>query len=201
MNNTESTTKLYGYVNVDGGYIPACDRCGGLGRYAYNSLTGDTHCYKCTGRGYNTDKRFTRDEALARTARLEKARARREAKAQAEWQAELENTREARKAEAAEIAAYQAELATWTHLDVNVGDAVTVTGTVEALVDVQGNYGDSRLVVIETPEKQSVNMFTTAIWAYNVERGQSVTIKGTVKGKGEYNGKAQTTLTRPSLQS
>jgi hypothetical protein len=129
-------------------------------------------------------------------ARNEKAKERREAKIQAEWEAGHEE-RELAKAKA-ELARQKLELenSRWSHLDAQIGDKVTVTGNITTAMSVETQYGTSRLIVIETAERQAVKLFTTAEWSWTATRDDAITIIGTVKSFDEYNGKAQTTLTR-----
>ena len=96
-----------------------------------------------------------------------------------------------------EEAQRQAELATYKHLDASVGDAVVVSGVIAVATTIDTQYGESRLVVIETPEREAVKLFTTASWAWGVERGEALAVSGTVKSFDTYDGKPQTQLVRP----
>lgn len=78
---------------------------------------------------------------------------------------------------------------------------VTVTGTVvTALTTEPGRYGSSRLVVIEgtgDDEGVTAKMFTSAEWAWKVDRDDTLTVTATVKKHDEYDGIPQTVLARP----
>lgn len=198
---SETQAPLFSHHRTSAGYVPNCARCNGTGKFGFNHLSGEDHCYLCLGVGTTSERVYTRDEAVAREARQDRARERREAQAQAEWEAGRVE-REARAQASANAEAERlAELASWSYLSAGIDERVTVHGTVAVLADVEGYYGSSRLVVVETDAKQSVAMFTTASWAYSVERGQLVTITGTVKSFGEYEGRAQTTLSKPKLSN
>lgn len=79
------------------------------------------------------------------------------------------------------------------------GDKVTVSGTIEQLTSIEGQYGTSRLVVLVTAERVTVKTFTTAGWAWEVDKGDTVTITGTVKKNEEYKGVTASVLTRCKL--
>ena len=161
------------------GYRHTCDRCGGIGRVeAWGHVEGGL-CFKCEGEGV-TGKSFATLEALdAHVAKLAVARDKREAKREAER------------------LAYEAELAQWKHLDAHVDETVTVTGVVAVSAVIDTQWGSSKLIVIETPEREAVKLFTSANWAWGVERDETVTVTGTVKSFDNYDGKPQTVLSRP----
>lgn len=89
------------------------------------------------------------------------------------------------------------------HLDAQEGDKVAVTGTVEVRLTVEQSAGYTTrtalmLVIKGTGEHEGVTVKTTGSGAtlWDVQRGDTVTLSGTVKGFGEYDGVAQTLLTR-----
>lgn len=85
----------------------------------------------------------------------------------------------------------------------SVGDKLTLTGTVTVVAAVDGyhyNSPDQRLLVIDCGEHVAKTI-TSAAWAYKVERGDTVTVQGTVKAHQDYQGVAQTVLTRPKRVS
>lgn len=180
------------------GFARVCAKCDGTGIFYRHAQTADGWsavqdvCFPChgtghTGKVYGTVSEFDKARAIA-----EKARERREAKRQAEWEAGQNE----RNSKAAEV---QAELATWKHLDAQVGDKVNVTGTIKVIASIETDYGFSNLIIIESDNTEAIKLFTTAGWSYEVSRDQVVTIDGTVKSFGEYEGKAQTILNRPKL--
>lgn len=196
--NIITTPKNYQVAQVEDVFIRLCKQCGGSGEYSFNSITGDTFCYRCMGVGYMGKEFSSVEEAEKACVAYEKAAERREAKRQAE----LEAGAEARRAEEAELEAkrqaYLAEIATWKHLQASIGDKVNVTGTVSVLSTFENNFGGyTTIVVIETAEKENVKMFTGAGWVNEVSKGDVVTIAGTVSGFGDYEGVAQTTLKAP----
>jgi hypothetical protein len=187
-------------MSVAGGFSRQCGKCAGDGIYwrqvptahGYTSIADV--CFPCDGTGA-VGKVFPTVEAFDKArANAEKAQARRDAKRDAEWEAGREQ-REARQAEAElRIAEAAAELTTWKYLDARMNDTVTITGTVTTAVEIETRFGYTRLIVVETEDKEAVKMFTTAGWAWETERDAVVTIQGNVKSFDEYEGKAQTTL-------
>ncbi len=80
-----------------------------------------------------------------------------------------------------------------------VGDKLTLTGTVTVVAAIDGYHYHSpqqRLLVIDCGEHVAKTI-TSAAWAYTVERGETLTVQGTVKAHHDYQGVAQTVLTRP----
>lgn len=187
------------------GYRRACGRCGGTGFLAHYAEIWNGTCFKCDGAGALGKSFPTAEECQAHIAKLAVAREKREAKREAERLAEWEAGRAQREAEEAkrqaEREAREAELAQWKHLEAQEGDTVTVSGvaTVSAVVETQ--WGSSKLIVIETPQREAVKLFTSAEWAWGVERDEALTVTGTVKSFGEYDGKPQTVLNRPKRVS
>lgn len=80
------------------------------------------------------------------------------------------------------------------------GQKITATGTVTMAKVIQGYYGSSVLVVVQT-ETGIAKMFTTAAWAWDVAPGQQVEVSGTVKAREEFRGERQTVLTRPKAKA
>jgi hypothetical protein len=187
-------------MSVAGGFSRQCGKCSGDGIYwrqvptAHGYDTIADVCFPCNGTGA-VGKVFPTVEAFDKArANADKAQARRDAKREAEWEAGRED-REALKADAERsIAEAAAELTTWNYLDARIDDTVTITGTVATAVEIETRFGYSRLIVVETDNKEAVKMFTTASWAWEVERDAVVTITGNVKSFDEYEGKAQTML-------
>ncbi|MCH6469876.1 hypothetical protein [Sinomonas terrae] len=85
-----------------------------------------------------------------------------------------------------------------------VGEKTEVTGKVARLQPVENTFGytttTSMLVIIEAGTTVA-KMFTAAAWAFGIERGDEITVAGTVKAHEEYNGVKQTALARPKLVS
>lgn len=80
-----------------------------------------------------------------------------------------------------------------------VGQPLTLTGTVITATRIPGYHyrsPDQALLVIDCG-KAIAKTITSAAWAYPVERGDQVTITGTVKAHEVYRGVPQTVLTRP----
>ncbi len=81
----------------------------------------------------------------------------------------------------------------------SVGDKLTLTGTITVVAAIDGYHYNSpqqRLLVIDCGAHVAKTI-TSAAWAYKVERGDTVTVQGTVKAHQDYQGVAQTVLTRP----
>lgn len=189
-----------------------CKRCNGARYIQSFEHVQSGECFRCNATGGEPKWYDSVEELDVKEAKLAKARARREANRQAkeaqeraEWEAKWEAERPQREAEEAkrqaEREAYEAELAKWKHLEAQVGDKVTVSGVVSVAVTIDTQYGASRLIVVDTPEREAVKLFTTAEWAWDTEKDATVTIAGTVKSFDEYDGKPQTVLNRPKRVS
>lgn len=200
--NIITTPKQYRIARVDDVFVRLCRQCDGSGEYSFNHLTGDTYCYRCLGRGYTGKAFATVEDAEKACIAYEKAAERREAKREADRLAKWEAGAEARAAQEAQREAHLAELASWKHLEAAPGQTVTVTGSISKLHTFQNNFGGySTIVVIDTPDKEQVKMFTSAGWVYDVNLGDIVTVTGTVSEFGEYEGRAQTTIKSPKRVS
>jgi hypothetical protein len=80
-----------------------------------------------------------------------------------------------------------------------VSQKLTVTGTITHLASFESNYGYTptrNLLIILESGTTVAKIITAAGWAFDVERGQEITVTGTVKAHKEYKGTKQTVLTR-----
>lgn len=105
--------------------------------------------------------------------------------------AAMERIAAARAAKAQKVAAarYGAE----------VNEKTTITGVIAVAMVVEGDYGSSRMIVVEgAGECAGITAKWTgtanAIWG--LQKGETVTLTGTVKKHAEYQGIPQTVLTR-----
>lgn len=81
-----------------------------------------------------------------------------------------------------------------------LGEKVTVTGTVKVAMDLDGLYGSQRMIVVESADETvTIKTYTTAAAAYELESGDTVTVTATVKKLGEYKGLPQTQVNRPKF--
>jgi hypothetical protein len=195
------TPKGYPYIATPGGIARPCTRCNGVRRINQWQHVEGGVCFRCGGEGVEA-KRFASVEAYeAHEAKRYQAQAQRQARDEAKHQAQAEAYRVEAEAEAKRQAearqAREAESAQWSHVEGVEGDRVTVAGTVAVAVSIDTDYGTSRLIVIETPERQAVKVFTTAEWAWGVERGEAITVVGAIKAHTVYEGRPQTQLVRP----
>lgn len=192
---------MFEITKTSAGYSRQCGRCQGTGFLAHYANVYDGTCFKCEGLGVVGKAFATREECEAHIAKLAVAREKREAKREAERQAQWEAGRAQREAEEAqreaERLAYEAELAQWKYLDAREGDSVTVEGVAVVSAVIETQWGSSKLIVIETPQREAVKLFTSAEWAWSVERDEALTVTGVVKSFAEYEGKPQTVLNRP----
>ena len=194
---------MMNYIKTTNGYARPCWKCGGDGVYWLSVMTANGPqakkdvCFPCEGTGLSKKIFATLDELAEADKRNEKARERKEAKRQAEWEAgrEERELEEARR-EQARIAR-EAEDASWVYLDGQIGDKVTVIGSVANVATIEGQYGQTRLIVVETIDKQAVKMFTTAEWCWSVQTDDAISVTGTIKSFDEYRGRRQTVLVRP----
>ncbi len=79
-----------------------------------------------------------------------------------------------------------------------VGQRVTVTGRVRAATRVNGftTHSPDRALIVVDVGNAMAKIVTAAAWAYRVERGDRITVTGTVKAHTQWRGLSQTVLTR-----
>lgn len=79
-----------------------------------------------------------------------------------------------------------------------IGEAITVTGIVRTAARVKGftTYSPDRALVVVDDGMVLAKFVTSAAWTYDVERGDQITVIGTVKAHAEWRGARQTVLTR-----
>lgn len=82
-----------------------------------------------------------------------------------------------------------------------VGEKLTLTGTITVLLHVDGFtwHSPSRRMIILDCETSVAKMITGASWAYDVERGDQITITGTIRKHEDWHGTPQTVIVRPKL--
>lgn len=81
-----------------------------------------------------------------------------------------------------------------------IGDKITLTGMVRTALRVDGftrHSPDSVLLVLDAGTTIA-KMTTAAQWAYDVRKGDTLTLTGTVKAHTEWRGTKQTVLVRPT---
>jgi hypothetical protein len=76
-----------------------------------------------------------------------------------------------------------------------VKERLTFTGVVEAIRWIDGDYGVTTLYTLRAEDGRVAKWFASRDALGQIE-GVTVTVKATVKGHGEYNGRKETTLTR-----
>lgn len=197
----EKVTTPQGNIAIvisQGQFARRCSKCGGTGIFwkRVNSIMTDTtavaeDCFPCQGLGWK-GKTFPSMQKLdSYIARLERARQKREEKRQAE----------AKIVTPSPVAAPEPAVE-WKHLDAQEGDSVTITGSVSFAKSFENSWGSTtRIVSIETDEREVVKMFTSAAWAFDVDRDDRITVEGYVHSFGEYEGIPETQLKRPSRVS
>lgn len=118
----------------------------------------------------------------------------------ARFEAERAEKLEAQKAENEKIekaiSAKKAEEAKLHHVEAEVGEKVTITGTVVAAIGIDTAYGPSNLIAIKGDDYSNVKIFSTAQWTHDTNEGDKVEIVATVKAHDYYNDLPQTVLTR-----
>ena len=223
---TEQTAKGNGYEAVEyvdplpgrkGDEVvwETCGRCGGdgvvhYGRVAWQqrvpagwwapgskaAVVGDRWCFECNGKG-QTSRKVSSVRAAER--RRVKAENQRRADA-ADWEAERPAREAAERAEreAAEAAEAARLAAQPKGYLAEGGEKVEFEGTVKMIrffesSDYFGRPSHNALMIFESEGKLAK---WVTDWAHELEEGQRVTVKGTVKAHGEYDGAEQTVLTR-----
>jgi hypothetical protein len=181
----------------NGDVVRACGKCGGSGYIAEFAYESEGVCFGCAGRGVKRNaKRFDSIEALkAHEAKLEKARIKREEKRDAQRKAEFE-------ARAAEIAAQPVveivEIPEPTYYQAATGEIVDVSGEVRFAFSIGSKYGKQMLVQIQSGTA-AVKFFTTAAFAWDLEEGQQVTVRGEISEFSQYQGQKQTIIKKVKL--
>lgn len=94
------------------------------------------------------------------------------------------------------IAARKAEEAKLHHVDAEVGEKVTIRGTVTAAFGIDTAYGASNLIAIKGDDYSNVKIFSTAQWTQDTNEGDEIQIIATVKAHTHYNDLPETVLTR-----
>jgi len=197
-------TRVGGYPYfTDGSRLWAeCYKCNGSGEW-HGYYSGATRrCFGCSGNGWKGDPLSMRD-AEARSARLAKSQTKRDqerdqrASKALEIEQERQESMRAREQEREVVRAARASASQW--LDAEVGSKVEVEGKVVFAKTCDTLYGQSRLLIIEVTPTLSVKTFTSQDWAFDVERGHTVVIAGTVKSHDIYNDSKSTSLTRSRL--
>jgi hypothetical protein len=186
-----------------------CDRCNGRGWFAIGSCNGqlvpshvdDAVCWKCHGAGLVHGKWIERTpeyQAKLDAKRQAKLDARR-----AEWEAELARMEAERAAEEArreaERARIQAEKAISQHVG-QIGEKVEFAGTYVRTGSWEQRsfrgFGMDTMFA-HTFKDADGNVF---VWktqkGVNMEYGENVRVRGTIKNHSEYDGEKQTELTR-----
>jgi hypothetical protein len=194
---TKSASNGDVYVARNGRYAIPCGKCSGSGIYWRNvpSASGviavPDVCYRCQGGQKEPNAKWiTEQEVDAHANQRQKAQQKREAKRAAEWAAKC--------AEPQKVVD-ETPAVKYRYVNAAVGDQIQVAGKVTAAVTIDGFYGPTRLVVIESPEHEIVKTFTNAAWAYDVERDQDIVIAATVKSFGYYQGQPETVVNRPKV--
>lgn len=79
-----------------------------------------------------------------------------------------------------------------------IGEKVTLTGAVRAATRVNGftPHSPDRVLIVIDAGIAVAKLVTSARWAYAVERGDHITVTGTVKAHTEWRGTRQTVLFR-----
>jgi len=190
-------------------YRDTCSRCGGSGIFRWPTARGEAAgtCFGCYGEGT-----VVRSNAVSTL--------RRNAKTEALWREYGDELRAERQASeiAAEAARKAAEFAkAWDEAHAEqqrratlnngtVGEVGERVRDIEATVEVaaaieRDSYSGVgtetvMLVVFRLDDGRVMKVFGTTQALYSLERGERVTVTGTVKGFGEYKGQTQTILSR-----
>jgi len=77
------------------------------------------------------------------------------------------------------------------------GDKINTSGTIEFAKEFDNDYGTTSLLKIETESGDTITWFASkSLRRLDVDSGDKVTIKGTIKALNNYNGRNETVLTR-----
>lgn len=78
----------------------------------------------------------------------------------------------------------------------SVGERIEFTAAITFVKALESDWGTKLLVSMRTPEGHELVTFTTGTGVSSNDCGKTFNVRGTVKKLGDYNGKAQTTLSR-----
>jgi hypothetical protein len=173
-----------------------CGRCGGLGRIDAFYHVAAGVCFGCHGRGKMVmDVRIFEDPALDAQAqeleriirdevtRLESTEALRRSYLW-DWQAAISEDER------------RSKVGGQRHLTASVGERVDIEGVVTCRKVLEGFYGASLLVLVETDAGEVVKTIGTGSGLWEVLKGDRVAFRGTIKAHEVYNGVPQSVLTR-----
>lgn len=81
-----------------------------------------------------------------------------------------------------------------------IGDKITLTGVVRTALRVDGftRHSPDNVLLVVDADTTIAKMTTAATWAYDVRKGDTLTLTGTVKAHTEWRGTKQTVLVRPT---
>lgn len=194
-------------------FTEQCDRCGGTGIFKWWTHMGQAGgtCFKCFGTAkYSYELAVI---TLRKRAKEDAYQAENKAEIQAYW-AER-NAAEEAAAKAAEFAKNwdeahkeQARRAAMNNGTIGtVGERIRdIAATVEVSASFERNsyagYGTElvKIIIAKIEDGRVIKMMGTANALFGLNRGDKVTITGTVKGYGEYKGQTQTILQRPKIE-
>jgi len=166
-----------------------CPKCSGRGVMMEFASTFDGVCFKCNGakvvrvRVYTPEEEAKREARKAKRDAIEGEKIRVQHAFDIERQAELKAMRDIANSSSA-------------YIESNIGDAVELDGTVSYIRTVETQFGTSLLVIIRVDFEHEVKAFTTAGWAWSAEKGDRITVRGTVKSFDDYEGRKSTQLSR-----
>lgn len=166
-----------------------CPKCAGRGVMEEYFSTYQGVCFKCNGAKVVRVRVYTPEEEAKREARKAKRDAIEADKIRLQHAFEAEQSAEL-------VAKNSVALSSFEHIDANVGDAVELEGVVSYIREVETQFGTSLLVIIRVDFEHEVKAFTTASWAWSAEKGDRLTVRGTVKSFDEYEGRKSTQLSR-----
>lgn len=181
-----------------------CDRCGGQGGATQWNNTGYT-CWKCGGSGQIFMKWIERTpEYEAKLAARRAAKIKAQMAAQEEQRKAYEAKMEAeRLRKEAEEAAIKAQKAISQHVG-QVGDKIDITATYDhsAWFDFKLGWTTETMYIhtFKDPDGNTLVWKTSSNSLPELDEGDKVQIKGTIKEHNEYKDEKQTVLTRCKIR-
>lgn len=171
-----------------------CPKCGGAGDHW--SKLYESVCLRCHGGGLRPGgKTYTVESATKSVA----AKIKRADKAAKEAAVVAEAARIKEEERAAAKAARDAEKAAVSEYLGEAGDKVEFTGEVVYTKSIDGAYGSSMLIIIKVSETVTVKTFATAAWVWEAKKGDTISLKATIKANEEYNGIKSSLITRSKV--
>lgn len=183
-------------------WVFACDAAACENGYTPYVWNYEGMCFKCEGKGYvgkvYPDFASIKKVAIERLKNREAYARKRDAKEAVERAARAEEAAIAAAEHEAKVAQVEAEKASWVYADVMNDVGWAFSGVVTDIIEFDNNFGGSSVFVGVDDKANMVKygFYSTAKFAFNLEKGDNVSLVGIVSNKQERDGYKRTMLKR-----